>query len=206
MSAKYSQAFGVGILILNLLSSAALADSATTPAAPVTPLDPKAILAEADKALEIDRLDEAMKLYLQAAELNYTPAQVKLGELADYSQFYEAAVGWYIMAAMQGDAAAQYHLARMYLNGFGIEQDDAKASYWYRRSAAKDYVPSVKVLADSYRLGLMGVKVDLDQARAWDAKAKRLEAIEQAAIVKKLEALAEARKKLQEEAAKKTTD
>ena len=204
MSTKYFQAFGVGIFILSLLPAVALADS--TSASPVTTADPKVILEKADRALENDRMDEAMKLYLQAAELNYTPAQVKLGELADYSQFYEAAVGWYIMAAMQGDAAAQSHLARMYLNGFGIEKDDAKASYWYRRSAAKDYIPSVKVLADSYRLGLMGMKVDLDQAKAWDAKAQRLEAMEQAVILKKLEALAEAKKKLQEEAVKKTND
>lgn len=208
MSAKHSQSFWVGIFIaLNLLVSVALADTepATTsePAAQATPIDPKKLVEQAENALDRQDLTAAVKLYFQAAELNYTPAQVKTGEFADAAQYYDAAVGWYIMAAMQGDAAGQYHLAKMYQLGNGIEQDEAKASYWFRRSAAKNFVPSLKILSGAYRHGTLGVKIDLEQAMAWEAKIARLEAIERKAVDEKLAELVAAQKKLQEEKAKK---
>lgn len=205
MSARHGQSFWVGIFVaFNLLSSIALADSAA-PAASVTPADPEKLVAQAEKALDNEDLAVAIKLYAQAAELNYTPAQVSMGEMAVSAQFYEEAVGWFLMAATQGNAAGQYNLAQMYAEGTGIEKDDAKALYWFRHSAAKNYLPAVKLIAGTYRSGGFSglIKVDLDQAKSWDAKASRLEAIERKAADEKLAALAAAKKKLQEEAAKK---
>ena len=209
MSAGHSQLFLVGIFVaLNLPSSAAWADPASSvapvnPASSVAPVDPEKLVAQAEKALDRDDLGVAMKLYVQAAEQNYTPAQVALGELADSSQFYEEAVGWFLMAATQDNAAGQYNLGRMYVAGNGIEKDEAKAAYWFRRSAAKNFLPAVKLLAVAYRVGDLGIKVDLDQANSWDAKAARLEAIERKAADRKLAEWAASQRKLQEEAAKK---
>ncbi len=198
MSAKYSQAFWSAVLVaINILgASVVLAEQAA-------PVDPKVLMEQAEKSYDRQDLEIAMKLYLQAAELNYTPAQVELGKLDDTAQEFETAVGWFIMAAMQGDAAGQYYLAIMYQRGDGIEKDDAKASYWFRRSAAKSYLPALKVLATAYRGGSLGVKIDLEQANAWDAKVARLEAEQRKIIDEKLAALKEQQKKLQEEAAKK---
>lgn len=206
MSAKHIQSFWVGMFIaLNLLASVALADPnvAATPAVQAAPVDPKKLMEQAEKALDRQDLTEAMKFYFQAAEQNYTPAQVAVGKLADSAQYYDAAVGWFLMAAMQGDAEGQYNLARMYESGNGIQKDEAKASYWYRRSAAKNFIPALKVLAGSYRLGSLGVKIDLEQAKAWEAKALRLEAIERKTLDEKMAKLAEDQKKLREEEAKK---
>lgn len=207
MSARHSQSFWVGVFIaLNLLSSVALAAASAVPAVPaasVAPVDPEKLVAQADKALDRDELDVAIKLYVQAAEQNYTPAQVALGQLADSAQAYEEAVGWFLMAATQDNAAGQYDLGRMYVAGNGIEKDEAKASYWFRRSAAKNFLPSVKLLAAAYRVGDLGIKVDLDQAKFWDAKAARLETIETKAAERKLAEWAASQRKLQEEAAKK---
>jgi TPR repeat protein len=193
---------------MNLLPSVALADPIApavlaAPAASATPSDPKKLMEQAEKALDIDGVSAAIKIYLQAAELNYTPAQVQMGEFADFAQFYEEAVGWYLMAATQGDAAGQFNLGKMYSLGNGIEKDEAKAAYWIRRSAAKDYTPAVKYIVQAYQVGLLGFKVDQDLARSWGAKAKRLEAIEKKAAAKRLEDLAAAKKKLREDAAKK---
>jgi uncharacterized protein len=202
MIARHSQSLWVGVIIaLNLLSSIALADSAV----PAVPVDPEKLVAQAEKALDQEELDLAIKLYHQAAELNYIPAQVAMGEFADSAQFYEEAVGWFLMAATQGDAAGQYHLGRMYIAGTGIEKDGAKALYWIRHSADKKFLPAVKVLAEAYHAGGFSglVKVDLDQAKSWDAKASRLEAIERKAADEKLAALVASRKKLQEEEAEK---
>ncbi len=198
MSARHSQSFWVGIFVLNLLSSVALADPATS----VTPVDPEKLVAQAEKALDHEDLDVAIKLYHQAAELNYTPAQASMGEFAESGGFSEEAVGWFLMAATQGDATGQYDLARMYAAGIGIEKDDAKALYWFRRSAAKNFLPAVKVIAGAYSTGGFSgqIKVDLDQAKSWDAKASRLEAIERKAADEKMAAF---KKSQEEEAAKK---
>jgi len=200
MSAKNSRSFWVGVFVaLKLLSSVALAD----PAVPVAPVDPKKIFEQAEKALDRQDFDYALKYYRQAAELNYTPAQVAMGKMADAAQIYDEAVGWFLMAATQGDAAGQFSLARMYQEGNGIEKDEAKASYWYRRSAAQDYLPAVKGMAITYKSGGAGIKADPEKAKFWEAKAKRLEAIERKIVDEKLAAWAAEKKKLEEEEAAK---
>lgn len=209
MSAVLSQSYWAGIFVaLSLLSSFALAEPATSavPAAPVTAVDPKKLVEQAEAALNDEDLVAAIKLFHQAAELNYIPAQVTMGELAESSQFYEESVGWFLMAAMQGDAAGQYNLARMYGTGLGIEKDHAKALYWMRRSAAKDYLPAASVIATSYRAGGFSglIKIDLDQAKLWDAKVSRLSAIAEKEAAERRAALTAAKRKLQaEQAAKK---
>lgn len=202
MKARRNRSHWVGIFIaLNLLSFAALADSA----APATPVDPKELVAQAEQALDRDEIDVGVKLYHQAAELNYTLAQVYMGEFAETSQYLEEAVGWFLMAATQGDAAGQYDLGRMYVSGSGIAKDEAKGLYWFRRSADKNYLPAVKIIAGAYRSGTFPqlIKVDLDQAKLWEAKAARLEALQRKANDEKIAAAVAANKKNQEEEAAK---
>lgn len=199
MRAKHHWSYWFGMLVFALLPSIALAEA--TPAAPSTPPDAEKIEAVAEKAYDAEDLDIAMPLFIKAAELNSLRAQVFLGEMMEASQVYEAAVGWYLTAAMQGDPAAQYDLARMYLAGTGIEKDQAKALYWMKHSADKKHLPAVKIMANAYRVGLLGLQVDPDQAASWDAKATRLEAIQRKETDEKLKAFIAEQKKLQEEAA-----
>jgi hypothetical protein len=49
-------------------------------------------------------------------------------------------------AAHRGDAAAQYQLALMYLNGDGVPQNNISAHMWFNLSA-----PQIGVIAGSYR-------------------------------------------------------
>jgi TPR repeat protein len=49
------------------------------------------------------------------------------------------AVKWYRVAAEQGNASAQYNLARMYANGLGVPQDYATAHMWFNISSAKGH-------------------------------------------------------------------
>lgn len=185
----------VGIIILNLLTSVALADPAPA-AAPVTPADPEKLMAQAEKALDIEDLAAAIKFYTQAAELNYTPAQVAMADFLVTGEFYESALGWYLMAAMQGNADGQYGLAQMYHTGSGIKKDEAKALYWYRRAAAQNHVQSIQVIAQAYRAGGFSgqIQVDQDRAKSWGDKALYLEGVAKKAALKKS----------QEEAAKKS--
>ena len=51
-----------------------------------------------------------------------------------------------LIMAEQGDAAAQYDLAKAYEEGGEVEQDIAIAAEWYRKSAEQDYVDAQFVL------------------------------------------------------------
>lgn len=214
MGAKYSQSIGaqvfIALITLNMLPSYAQADAetsaATAPAVEFIKLDEKELaklVEQASTAYDHQDLEASIRLYTQAAKQNYIPAQVILGVFFDSAQEFETAVGWYLMAAMQGDAEGQYHLAKMYQLGNGIEKDPAKASYWYRRSAAKNYIPALRALAISYADGSLGTKIDLEQSRAWNAKAERLQLEANKVEQAKIEKLAADMKKLREEEAKK---
>ena len=52
-------------------------------------------------------------------------------------QDYAQAVKWYRKAADQGHAKAQYNLALMYANGYGVPQDYVSAHMWWNLAAAK---------------------------------------------------------------------
>jgi TPR repeat protein len=208
MRARYSRSYWVGLFVaLNILSTvtSAAPEISAASAVPAKPVDPLKLVEQGDKALDQEDLVAAMKLYYQAAEQNYLPAQVKMGEFAESSQFYEESVGWYLMAATQGNAAGQANLGRMYMTGKGIEKDDNKALYWIRRAAAQDYLPAVRTMAVAYKVGGFSgkIKPDLDQEKLWNAKLSRLEAIARRAADEKLAELAASAKKLKEEEAAK---
>ncbi len=79
---------------------------------------------------------------------------------------YETALRLWRPFADQGDAAAQYGLGLMYLNGEGVPQDDAEAVKWYRLAAEQGNADA------QYRLGLMydngeGVPQDYAEAVKW---------------------------------------
>lgn len=212
MSAMNNSLFWGGIFVaLWLHSSSALAETAASSVAassvvavPAVPEDPKKLVEQAEQKMDDEDLAAAIFLYDKAAQLNYTPAQVQMGDFAVSGEFFNTAVGWYLTAAMQGDAAGQYHLAQMYQSGRGIEKDDMKALYWYRRSAAQDYVPAIKVIAFAYRKGGFSgqIPIDLDRAKTWDSKAAHLEVVQRkvadAAMEEKRKAKAEAIKKAAE--------
>lgn len=215
---KSSFILGVTFFALCLQSSLARAEDAVSsaPAAssvaavPAPPEDPKKLVEQAEKRMDAEDLPAAIFLYDKAARLNYTPAQVQMGDLATAGEFFDTAAGWYLTAAMQGDAVGQYHLAQAYQAGLGIEKDDVKALYWYKRSAAQDYVPAIKVIGLAYvKGGFSGqIPIDPERAKAFEAKAKHLEAVLAKAAAAEQKARIEAgkeaaKRKLEAEAKKK---
>lgn len=179
MNTRTSRLFRTGILALNLLSSLALADPAEDTA-----------LGEA--AFNREDLTVAMEYFTKAANQNYAPAQVRLGEILDASEFNKEAADWYRKAAEQGNAAGEYHLGHMYAVGEGVERSDEKALYWLERAAEKNDLLALKTLAHAYQKGELGLNVDLEQAKSLenranvlDAKARR--AAKKAAAVKAAE-------------------
>ena len=127
-------------------------------------------VARAEKAFEESDIVSTMAWYRKAAEAGYIPAQKRLAYLLDKSEQNEEAVEWYRKAAAQGDAEAEHGLARMYVTGEGITQDNKAALRLFTSSADKGYAPAIHVMAAACEKGELGLRVDYECARAWLAK------------------------------------
>jgi len=82
------------------------------------------------------------------------------------------AASWYLKAAEQNLAPAQYQLGRMYASGQGVRFDLAEAFRWFHQAAVQDYA-----LAQN-RIGVMyqkaeGVAADPVEALKWYTLAAR---------------------------------
>ena len=90
--------------------------------------------------------------------------------LAAGSNDASSAAYWWLMAANEGDAEAQYQVGRDYATGQGVNTDLHTAVYWFQKSADQGYADGEDWLALEYTCGC-GVDKDMDQARAWYVKA-----------------------------------
>ncbi len=68
--------------------------------------------------------------------------------------------------AAQGDAEAQWRLGMLYLNGDGVQQNDAEAAQWFLRAADQSYVPALTALGSQYWAG-RGLQQDYNKAYFW---------------------------------------
>ena len=69
---------------------------------------------------------------------------------------YEVALNIWLVLAKGGDADAQFNVAALYDNGWGVERDVEKAAFWYERAAARNIAPAELVLAHMLRRGEIG--------------------------------------------------
>jgi S1-C subfamily serine protease len=72
--------------------------------------------------------------------------------------------------AENGNADAQYKLARFYANGYGVKQDNAEAARWLRKAADQGNVVAQVVLGTWYLKG-RGVSNNPAEAEKWVSKA-----------------------------------
>ena len=193
MNTRFSQSFCVATLMLFTLTPIAFADALQD-------------MARGDQAMKGEDIPESMKYYRLAAEQNYAPAQVAMGELMHSTLENEEAVGWFLMAAYQGDPAGSYDLGQMYVVGEGVEQNSEKALYWIKHAAEKNYLPAIEVMADAYRKGDLGLPLDIDQAKIWEAKLPALKASANKIMNDRLAAAFAAQKAAYEAAVKKETE
>jgi TPR repeat protein len=193
MNGKHSQLFGIIILALVVWSSVAHAD-------------PAGDVALGREALLREDIPVAEKLFKKAAEQNYLPAQVEIGDLLHAQQELEESFGWYMMAAYQGDAAASFNMGQMFAAGEGVEKNLEKALYWIKFAAGKNYLPAQEVLITAYAEGGIGVKQDPEQAKNWETKAIALRAAQKKIIDQQFAASKAARKAANEAAAKEAAE
>lgn len=190
VSATYKSLFWGCVVAFCFLSSSALADPAKDEkkvADTNKKESPAEIFARAELAFRRQDVKESVDLLREAAWENYTPAQVMLGEYLDTAEYDDEAVGWFLTAAYQGNPAGAFALGKMYSVGEGVAKSDEKALFWIRFAAEKNHLAAVTVMGSVYKKGLMGQKIDLEQAKIWDDKRPALEAAEQKEIARKMQ-------------------
>lgn len=108
---------------------------------------------------------KALRLWEPLAELGFPTVQVNIASMY-LGQDPSTAAAWYLRAADQGYAAAQFNLGVMYEQGLGVPIDEGEASKWYRRAAEQGYYDAQYNLAHLYASG-RGVERDLVMAYVW---------------------------------------
>jgi len=81
-------------------------------------------------------------------------------------QDYAETTKWFLKAAEQGEAVAQYNLGVMYDTGKGVPQDYAEARKWYLKAAEQGYISAQNNLGVMYEYG-QGVPQDYVTAHLW---------------------------------------
>ena len=74
------------------------------------------------------------------------------------------------LAAMSGDAEAQFVIGGRFLEGTGVAQDFAQAAKWYHRAALQGLAPAQYRLATLFERG-SGVQQNKEEARTWYQRA-----------------------------------
>lgn len=122
---------------------------------------------QAYKAYQANRLEDAARLYRQAADQGNASAMVALGQLLRLGQGVpknEAeAVRLYRLAAERGHAGGQTQLGLAYQLGEGVKEDWAEAHKWCVRAAEQQYALGLLCIGRQYQFGL---GVMQDRARA----------------------------------------
>lgn len=88
----------------------------------------------------------ANEAYQGDAIAQYNLASYSYEVKRDYAKAYE----WFLKAANQGIAQAQYNLGVMYSNNEGVPQDYAKAYEWYQKAANQGFSDAQDMLDINY--------------------------------------------------------
>ncbi len=127
--------------------------------------------------------DKLISLRKTVPETGVSAAQSSLeAALTDYKRALQYAMGdgvpkddaqaavWFLKAAEQGYAEAQYQLGMRHDQGKGVPQDPTQAAHWYQQAAAQGITAAQHNLALLYDQG-RGVAINPENAAKWYAKA-----------------------------------
>ncbi|MBP3614541.1 MAG: sel1 repeat family protein [Bacteroidaceae bacterium] len=113
---------------------------------------------------------EAVKWYYLAFKHGNNEAKERLSNLNDDNILIKVTIEWFLRAAEQGLACAQYELGELYFNSYSVEGDYNEATKWYRRAAEQWHVNAQFMLGVCYDQG-NGVEQSFTEAARWYRKA-----------------------------------
>ena len=109
----------------------------------------------------------AFAQYVEAANLGFAPAMVKVGQMHEngegVKEDLEQAVAMYRKAAEKGSVEGRFNLAVCYEMGTGVEKDETKAAELYQQGVDAGDINSMNNLGVCYEEGI-GVAVDAKKA------------------------------------------
>ncbi|ORY29173.1 hypothetical protein BCR39DRAFT_533153 [Naematelia encephala] len=136
-----------------------------------------ALLHERPNSFVPQDVNIARELFMQAAQLNYAPAQFKLGSCHEFGTLNcpidpRRSIAWYTRAAERGDSEAELALSGWYLTGSEgvLKQSDTEAYLWGRKAANKGLAKAEYAVGYYTEIGI-GVKQDMDLAKRWYMRA-----------------------------------
>jgi len=112
-------------------------------------------------------INAAMDWFRLAADKNHAPAQVRLGEMLDYSEQNEQAFEWFRRAAELGSADGEYRVGVMYATGEGVDQDYEAAIRWFTLAAEHDQLLAIRSLIKTYENGGLGMEPNHAKSAFW---------------------------------------
>ena len=92
--------------------------------------------------------------------------ETQAGWIAYHRNDYATALREFRVAALRGEAEAQWRLGLMYATGRGVTKDETLAVTWFRKSAEQGDARGQFLMAHMYQRGL-GVKQDESTAASW---------------------------------------
>ena len=120
---------------------------------------------------------EAVKWFRKAAEKEYEPAELCLGDCYFWGNGVQRDSGeafrWYRKAARHGNVRSQFMVGICFQKGFGVKADELEAVKWFLLAAGRDCPEATYALAQCYREGT-GVIQDGEEALGWLRKAADL--------------------------------
>lgn len=108
----------------------------------------------------------------RSADADFAPAQYEVGQWYErglwldtyFSKDTSMALNWFLKAAQNGYAVAQYRIAECYdFNDLGIPEDKKKALYWYMQAAENGHI---EALTDVGIFALNGITEPADKEAA----------------------------------------
>lgn len=118
---------------------------------------PEEDYAEGMKAYQEGDLIKSMNQLQKAADAGHPGAQAAFAYLLDKSDYDADALKYYQKSADQGNEEGMFGLGSLYAAGEGVEQSYARAREWFLRSAEKGQPQAVRVLAEAYAFGGLGL-------------------------------------------------
>lgn len=141
--------------------------------------DPEALTRQANRLRQFGNAGYAgaVRLYRQAAEMGYGPAQNNLAAMYEQGLGVVPDIGraayWYQLAAEQGEPHAQHSIGEMLLAGLGVGQDREKGIYWIEQAANQDHASACASMGKLYTSGDY-LERDIKQALYWWKRAQQL--------------------------------
>ncbi|KAG0231919.1 hypothetical protein BGW41_002002 [Actinomortierella wolfii] len=118
---------------------------------------------------------EAAFWFRKAAEQGDRGAMYRLGSMYYYGRGVDRsdndAFRYYQMAAERDEPRAQSRLGWMLETGRGVPKNATEALWWYRKAAEQGDATALFSLGRAYEEGLLGLRSNLPQARAYYIKA-----------------------------------